>query len=84
MKKQRLTKEELQLLKGKLPKRYNPLVRDAYLKQTGKEIKQRAVFSFFAGETYTEALHNAALHVAEVYQNELTVLTKRTNDLISQ
>lgn len=82
MKLDKLTLKELNLLKSRLPERYNPLVREAYLMLNGKEIGERSVFNFFAGKTYTVAMHNAVLHVAEVYQNETLTLKKRTQGLI--
>lgn len=79
----KISKKELLLLKQKLPRKYNELVRKAYLEQVGEEISERVIYRFFSGTTYSSELHNAALHVAEVYQNELTILRKRTGDLIN-
>lgn len=84
MKNKILTKNELKALRARLPKRYVSEVQKAYYEQNGAEIGERTIFRFFAGTSYSELLHSAILHVAEVYQTEWNRLSKRTNDILSR
>lgn len=78
-----LTKEELKAIKAKMPEKYVNKVIEAYHDLTGKPISRRTVFSFFAGKTYTIPLHNATLCVAEKTRQTVSVLKKRTSDIIN-
>ncbi|HWK58143.1 MAG TPA: hypothetical protein VNQ80_12425 [Parapedobacter sp.] len=78
-----LTQDELNALKAKMPDKYVPKVMEAYADLTGKSISRRTVYNFFSGETYTIALHNATLYVAEKNRQTVTTLKKRTSDIIN-
>lgn len=74
-----LTNDELKTLRNRLPYRYRELVRNEYVKLSGKTISDRTIASFVEGSTYSSVLHEAFLIVAERKQE----LFQRTKSLIS-
>jgi len=79
-----LTKEELRSLKDAMPEKYVSKVIRAYFEITGEPISRYTIFRFFAGKTYSIALHNATLHVAEKNREAISTLKKRTSDIINR
>lgn len=72
-----LNQEDLQVLRGKLPRGYIKRVQNEYVKQNSSPISGRSVQAFMAGDSYTPELHQAVLAVAEAQQ----VLLNRTKAL---
>lgn len=67
-----LTREELERLKKRLPKGY-------FRKTTDRStMSERSVANFFNGKAYNLKIHQAAVDVAEEYENEINAVIERS------